>query len=155
MMILHPHPMAADDSPHEATDMFVDIKQVTGKMYSDQTGKFLAPSATGSNYVMIFYCYDSNSINAEPIKNRTAGKLKRAYSSTIVELLKSRGLHPKLQILDNEASKLLVDYIIGQERIDYQLAPPLYTGAMPQNVPLAPTKTILSLDFAAPTRTIL
>jgi hypothetical protein len=32
-------------------------------------------------------------------------------------------LHPKLQILDNEASKLLVDYITGQG-IDYQLAPP-------------------------------
>jgi hypothetical protein len=103
------------------TAIFVDLEQVTGKTYSDQTGKFLAPSATGSNYVMIFYDYDSNSIHAEPIKNRTAGELKRAYS-TFVELLKSQGLHPKLQILDNEASKLLVDYITSQG-IDYQLAP--------------------------------
>jgi hypothetical protein len=110
------------NSPQEATVVFVEIEQVTGKTYSDQTGKFLAPSATGSNYVMIFYEYDSNSIHAEPIKNRTAGELKRAYS-TFVKLLTSRGLHPKLQILDNEASKLLVDYISGQG-IDYQLAPP-------------------------------
>jgi hypothetical protein len=71
---------------------------------------------------LFFYEYDSNSIHAEPIKNRTAGELKRAYS-TIVELLKSRGLHPHLQILDNEATKLLVDYITSQG-IDYQLAPP-------------------------------
>jgi hypothetical protein len=118
-----PAPVKTSDGPQEATVLFVDLEQVTGKTYSDQTGKFLAPSAAGSNYVMIFYEYESNSIHAEPIKNRTAGELKRAYS-TIVELLKSRGLHPKLQILDNEASKLLVDYITSQG-IDYQLAPPL------------------------------
>jgi hypothetical protein len=111
-----PAPMEGNGSQEEATVVFVDIEQVTGKTYSDQT------SATGSNYVLIFYDYDSNSIHAEPIKNRTAAKLKRAYS-TIAELLKSCGLHPKLQILDNEASKLLVDYITGQG-INYQLAPP-------------------------------
>jgi hypothetical protein len=116
-----PAPMDVRSS-HEETVVFVEIEQVTGKTYSDQTGKFLAPSAAGSNYVMIFYEYDSNSIHAEPIKNRTAGELKHAYS-TIVQRLKSRGLHPKLQILDNEASNLLVDYITSQG-IDYQLAPP-------------------------------
>jgi hypothetical protein len=62
-----PAPMTGD-GPHEATIIFVDLEQVTGKTYSDQTGKFLAPSATGSNYVMIFYEYDSNSIHAELIK---------------------------------------------------------------------------------------
>jgi hypothetical protein len=51
-----PVPMGAhNNGPQEATVVFVEIEQVTGKTYSDQTGKFLAPSATGSNYVMIFY----------------------------------------------------------------------------------------------------
>jgi hypothetical protein len=102
--------------------VFANVEPITGKSYSDQTGRFLAPSATGNEYVFVFYDYDSNSIHAVPIKNRTAGEIKRAYVET-VELLKSRGLHPKLQILDNEASKILLEYI-NQEDIDYQLAPP-------------------------------
>jgi hypothetical protein len=74
------------------------------------------------NYLLILYEYDGNSVHAEPIKNRTAAEIKRAYTR-ILELLKSRGLHPKLQILDNEASKLLIDYL-NEEGIDHQLAPP-------------------------------
>jgi hypothetical protein len=74
------------------------------------------------NYLLILYEYDGNSVHAEPIKNRTAAEIKHAYA-LILELFKSRGLQPKLQILDNEASKLLIDYI-NEEGIDHQLAPP-------------------------------
>jgi hypothetical protein len=102
--------------------IFVAIEEISGKSYSDQTGRFIAPSASGMNYLLVLYEYDGNSVHAEPIKNRTAAEIKRAYA-LILELLKSRGLQPKLQILDNEASKLLIDYI-NEEGIDHQLAPP-------------------------------
>ena len=102
--------------------VLVQIIEITGKSYSDQTGKFLATSSSGNNYVLVLYEYDSNSIHGVAIKNRTAAEIKRAFS-TIIEILKSRGLLPKLQILDNEASTLLLNYI-DNEGIDYQLAPP-------------------------------
>jgi hypothetical protein len=41
--------------------------------------------------------------------------------------LKSRGLHPKFQFLDKEASKILKDFI-DDEGIDYQLASPNVHG---------------------------
>jgi hypothetical protein len=111
-------------SPPEARTHFVFIKvePITGKTYSDQTGKFIAPSASGMNYLFIMYDFDSNTIHADPIKNRTAAEIKRAYAK-IVKLLQSRGLHPKLQFLDNEASEILIDFI-QEEGIDHQLAPP-------------------------------
>jgi hypothetical protein len=102
--------------------VFVQCERISGKTYSDQTGKFIAPSATGMNYILVLYEFDGNSIHAEPIKNRTAGEIKRAYA-LIVKLLQSRGLHPKLQFLDNEASEILIDFITS-EGIDHQLAPP-------------------------------
>jgi hypothetical protein len=109
--------------PQERThEVAVDIQPITGKIYTDQTGRFMAPSSAGNEYVFILYEYDGNSIHAEAIKNRTAPELKRAYAK-IVTLLKSRGLTPKMQILDNEASKLLQEYIKSQG-VEFQLAPP-------------------------------
>jgi hypothetical protein len=102
--------------------IFVKVKQVSGKTYSDQTGKFIAPSASGMNYILVLYEFDGNSVHAELIKNCTAREIKQAYA-LIVKLLQSRGLHPKLQFLDNEASEILIDFIQAKG-IDHQLAPP-------------------------------
>jgi len=41
----------------------------TGKIFTDQTGRFVIPSSTGNTQIFILYDYDSNSIHAEPIKN--------------------------------------------------------------------------------------
>jgi len=41
----------------------------TGQMYMDLTRKFIAPSSSGNNYIMIIYNYDSNTILAIPLKN--------------------------------------------------------------------------------------
>ena len=102
--------------------VYADCEPVSGRVYADGTGRFMAPSATGHEYIFIVYDYDSNSIHATPIKNRTAGEFKRAYVAT-VELLQARGLQPKLHFLDNEASKQLKNYITDQGG-DFHLAPP-------------------------------
>jgi hypothetical protein len=54
---------------------------------------------------MILYDYDSNAILAQPIKDRTAPELLKAFQVMEQELV-ARGLTPKLMKLDNEASKL-------------------------------------------------
>jgi hypothetical protein len=59
---------------------------------------------------------------AQPIKDRTAPELLRAFQVMEQELV-ARGLKPKIMKLDNEASKLLKTYL-HQQNITFQLVPP-------------------------------
>jgi hypothetical protein len=97
-------------------------QQATGQVYSDQTGAFPVVSSQGAKYTIMVHDYDSNAILVEPLKTRAAQEILRAYKK-IHALLLSRGLKPKLQKLDNEASKVLKQFICAAD-IDYQLAPP-------------------------------
>jgi hypothetical protein len=71
---------------------------------------------------MILYDYDSNAILAQPIKDRAAPELLRAFQVMEQELVACR-LKPKLMKLDNEASELLKTYL-HQQDITFQLVPP-------------------------------
>jgi hypothetical protein len=77
-----------------------------GQKYTDQTGIFPVVSSKDNKYIMILYDYDSNAILAQPIKDRTAPELLRAFQ-VMEQALVARGLKPNLMKLDNEASKLL------------------------------------------------
>jgi hypothetical protein len=48
---------------------------MTGKLFTDQTGRFPQKSSRGMQYIMIAYNQDSNTIIAEPIKSRAAHDL--------------------------------------------------------------------------------
>jgi hypothetical protein len=80
----------------------------TGRIHIDQTGKFPVPSSQGMNYPLVLYEYDSNSIHAELMKNRTANKIFRAYKVIHATIVKA-GLEPKLQRLDIKCSQILKD----------------------------------------------
>ena len=55
----------------------------------------------GDKYILILYDYDSNAILTAPLTQRTGGAILAAYKE-LYEFLKSRGMTPKLQQLDNE-----------------------------------------------------
>lgn len=93
----------------------------SGQIFTDQTGKFPVISSSGNQYLMILYDYDSNYIFAEPIPNRTEFQLLQAYKK-MKTTLQRRGLTPKLQRLDNEASRLLQQEM-EDSNIKYQLTP--------------------------------
>ena len=95
-----------------------DIK----KVYSDQTGRFPYRSSNGMQYCFVLYSYDTNAILVEPLKNRTAQELLKAYSK-IITYLSDRGYKPNMHFLDNEAPDILQRYNI-QQKIKYQLVPP-------------------------------
>jgi hypothetical protein len=101
----------------EETDLAATID--AGQIYTDQTGLFPVVSSKGNKYIMIFYDYDSNAIMVQPIKERTAAELLRAFQVIEQELV-ARGLKPELMKLDNEASKLLKMYL-HQHNITFQL----------------------------------
>ena len=90
---------------------------------SDQTGKFILPSSTGNNYVIIIYDYDSNFNFAQPFCNCTAACLLAAFKHLHIRLCQA-GLRQKLQRLDNGCSTLLKELLLDVESIDFQLVPP-------------------------------
>jgi len=47
----------------------------------DLTGKFVAASSNGNNYILIIYDYDSNAILAIPLKNHRAESILQAYKT--------------------------------------------------------------------------
>jgi hypothetical protein len=71
---------------------------------------------------MVCYVYDCNYVKIIPIKSRSASEWVKAYD-TIHQELAAKGLKPKLQTLDNEASAALNTFFTIND-IAYQLVPP-------------------------------
>ena len=71
---------------------------------------------------MVIYTYDPNAIIVEPLQDRTKDSILQTYQNIIGKLTK-RGFKPRLQLLDNEASKLLQNemYI---NNINWKIVPP-------------------------------
>ena len=109
-------------APLRTHTIFADCHLMTGKIATNMTGRFLVSSSWGNSYMLVVYDYDSNYIHAEPLRSCSGTDILAAYKSSIA-LLTSRGLTPRLQRLDNEASQALQQFLTD-ESIDYQLAPP-------------------------------
>ena len=81
-------------------EFFIKTVELSGKIYSDQTGRLPLTSSKGNRYVMIVYDNDSNAILAEPLKLRSAENLL-ADTAKIHIFLRERAIHPKIHIMDN------------------------------------------------------
>ena len=103
-----------------ASILTLDFAQ--GQISTDQTGRFPITSSRGNKYLFCLYDYDSNLIDAVPIKNREAASILAAYKLCVAKLVRS-GLRPQLQRLDNECSTALKEFM-KDEQVDYQLVPP-------------------------------
>jgi hypothetical protein len=77
-----------------------------GQLYTDLTGKFPVRSSKGNWYDMVCYVVDCNNVDVVPMKSRSASEWVKAYDLLHMELT-AKGLKPKLQTLDNEASSAL------------------------------------------------
>ena len=71
---------------------------------------------------MVIYAYDPNAILVKPLPDRPKESIMQAYQK-IVQHLTKRGFKPRLQRLDNEASKLLQDDM-DKHQIQWKLVPP-------------------------------
>jgi hypothetical protein len=115
-------PITDGKRTHLVYAAIINAPTATGQIYTDQTGRFPVVSRRGNKYIMVLYDYDSNSILVEPIKNRTDAEILHAFERHVTRLT-AAGLKPRLQRLDNEASKSLKQFICDND-IEYQLAPP-------------------------------
>ena len=80
--------------------------EVTGKAYSDLTGRFPHRSSRGNEYLLVGYHFDANAILATPIKNRQAGTIADAWQKQQNKFTVA-GIAPHIWVLDNEASQEL------------------------------------------------
>jgi hypothetical protein len=71
-------------------------------IFTDPTGRFLTPSTSGNQYILVMYEYDGNFIHAEPVLDCKGPSIIAAYKQAVT-LFESRGFKPLLQRLDNEA----------------------------------------------------
>eukprot|EP00804_Cyclotella_cryptica_P026876 CCRYP_017593-RA/>CCRYP_017593-RA protein AED:0.20 eAED:0.21 QI:0/0/0/1/1/1/3/0/940 len=103
-------------------DIYIKTYDTRDTVYTDQMGKFPHASSRGNRYQMILYHIDSNSIWVEPTKNRTEGELILARTRALSRM-RSCGLSPKHQVLDNEVSTAYKQAILDSS-MAYQLVPP-------------------------------
>jgi hypothetical protein len=102
--------------------VFMVIHDISGKVFTNQTGQFPLTSNRGNAYLVIFYIYDANFIASIPIKNQTKEELLRAYQITY-EYLARRGFKPRLHKMDNETSNNVKEFIASQNT-NLQYTPP-------------------------------
>ena len=103
-------------------EFFIKTVELSGKIYSYQTGRFSLTSRKGNKYVMVVYDHDSNAILAKPLKSWSAEHLL-AVTAKMHIFLREQGIHPKMHIMDNECSSMVRSYLNNND-IDMQLVPP-------------------------------
>jgi hypothetical protein len=124
-----PQPLLAGPStdapavqPFREKECYLMPIDVSGKVYTDQTGRFPKFSSKGSKYLMVLYDFDTNAILAEPLKNKTAAEQLRA-TTVLHNYLQRRGFHPQFHIMDNECPITTKNYL-HDSSINFQLVPP-------------------------------
>jgi hypothetical protein len=85
-------------------DVYIEIHNVSNTMHSDQTGCFPATLSSGNQYIMVLVEVNGNYIDAEPIKNRSAGSMIKAYLTLWKRLTEIGSVKPTTHILDSKAS---------------------------------------------------
>ena len=86
----------------------------TGVMYNDLTGSFPFMSLAGNVCFFVVYHYKSNAILGLPIPNMEDATIFAAYKQQF-EFLKSKGFTIKVNIMDNQASKQIKQFLTTQE----------------------------------------
>ena len=96
--------------------------KVTGVVYNDCTGKFPFMSLDGNVYFFVMYHYETNAILATPIPGLDSKSILAAYSKNF-EYLVRKGYTPKLNVMDNQATKAIKAYLTPQQ-CELQLVEP-------------------------------
>ena len=101
---------------------YLQTIELTGKVSTDQTGRFPVTYYRRSKYLMVLYDHDSNAILDEPLTSRNEHKLIRA-TRVLHAYLSDRGLTPHYQMMDNECSSGLKTFL-RETSVKFQLVPP-------------------------------
>jgi hypothetical protein len=103
-------------------DIYIKIHNTTKTMHSNQMGHFPATLSRGNKYIMVLVEVDGNYIDAEPIKNKSAGEMIKAYLALWNCLTALGTAKPTTHIMDNKVSEEYKKEI--QNNCTIQLVPP-------------------------------
>jgi hypothetical protein len=73
-------------------------------------------------YIFVAYVYDINAIIVQPMPSRTSASFISTFSK-IFAILCTRNYQPTLNVMENECSKAVENYIRAN-KMDIQLVPP-------------------------------
>jgi hypothetical protein len=85
-------------------------EKTSGIVYNDLTESFLFVSLEGRVCFIVLYHYKSNCILASPIKGMDDRTIFETYKKYFEELT-SKGFKPKLNIMDNQATKHIKQFL--------------------------------------------
>ena len=102
--------------------VFFKTVDLSGKFFTDQTGRLPVTSSKDNKYILVAYHFGSNTIHAEPLKAISGLDLTTTYQK-LHRLLTNRGLRPHFHILDNESPNVLKRFMREVNK-KIQLVPP-------------------------------
>ena len=102
--------------------IYISLWSVHINCIEDLAGKFITPSLSENNYILIAYNYDNNYIHLKPLANRTKGCHLLAYQKYIL-LSQSHAQNLQLLTLDNEVSAILIEFMQSED-ISFQSVMP-------------------------------
>jgi hypothetical protein len=85
-----------------------------GVVYNKLTGSFPFISLDGSICLLIMYHYEANSILAKPISALDDIRIFNTYKMQFDDLT-SKGFKPKINIMDNQATKHIKAFLTEQQ----------------------------------------
>ena len=137
---------SSSNEPRVRTNwVFMKPAEISGKVSTDQSGRFPTTSSKGNKYLMVLHEYDSNAILAEPMKNRSEVEIVRSYT-TLHEYLCSRGLKPTLHVLENECPAGLKKFMAKAEKLfNWSLC--IATAPTMPRKPSAPSRNTSSPEY--------
>ena len=96
--------------------------KVFGVVYNNCTGDFPYMSLDGNVCFSIMYHYETNAILITPIAGLDSEHILEAYKKNF-EYLVSKGCKPKINVMDNQATKTIKTYLTPQQ-VTLQLVEP-------------------------------
>ncbi len=107
----------ADDGDDSIANIFCSAafaNKFSGVVYSDLTGNFPFMSFNGNVCFLVVYHYETNAIMATPIAGLDDKTIFNAYKA-IFQDQTARGFKPKLNIMDNQATKYIRKFLTEEE----------------------------------------
>jgi hypothetical protein len=101
---------------------YIKIHNATKTMHNDQMVCFSATLSRGNKYIMVLVEVDGNYIDTEPMKNKSAGEIIKAYHALWTHLTALGIVKPTTHIMGNNASEEYEKEI--QKNCTIQLVPP-------------------------------
>jgi hypothetical protein len=86
----------------------------SGVIYNDLTGNFSFVSLDGSVCFLVMYHYEANAIMATPIAGLDDQSIFNAYKANF-DVLGQKGFKPKLNVMDNQATKHIKQSLTEEE----------------------------------------